>query len=323
VTIYAVLFYSLVFLLIGGVQAALPAFSRRTIFFSVTVPEHFRETTDARSILRQFRGLILLSAVGAEMVALAGIYAVPGKYAPVGLMFAAIWVLVAGASGAYARARNQTRPHSVAPSTERTATLAAQSEGLLGSYLALILAVLPMIAAALFAWSRWSEIPDTIALWNAFAVNGFLNILLLLRAVGLLHETRRGSPLRSVNLRVIVALMGVNSVATALFTALRWIDPAEQFSRAVFPIVWLLLIAGITAWGLRKASPLRDSADTTPDECWKLGLFYYNPEDPALLVERRFGLGYTLNFAKPLSWVVTTVLFLLPLVLILRMVARA
>jgi len=44
--------------------------------------------------------------------------------------------------------------------------------------------------------------------------------------------------------------------------------------------------------------------DRTPDECWKLGLFYLNRNDPALFVEKRFGLGWTLNFGNPKSWLV-------------------
>jgi len=38
--------------------------------------------------------------------------------------------------------------------------------------------------------------------------------------------------------------------------------------------------------------------DHTPDKCWKLGVFYFNPDDPALFVEKRFGIGWTLNFAN-------------------------
>lgn len=46
--------------------------------------------------------------------------------------------------------------------------------------------------------------------------------------------------------------------------------------------------------------------DRTPDECWKAGMFYVNRGDPALLVEKRFGIGYTLNFGRPAAWVLTT-----------------
>jgi uncharacterized membrane protein len=81
----------------------------------------------------------------------------------------------------------------------------------------------------------------------------------------------------------------------------------------------LLFLAGMVVWGLRKGSQLRDNRDTTPDECWKLGQFYYNPQDPALLVEHRFGLGYSPNFARPLSWIAMTALFLLPVLVIVSL----
>jgi uncharacterized membrane protein len=38
------------------------------------------------------------------------------------------------------------------------------------------------------------------------------------------------------------------------------------------------------------------------DRHWKLGQFYYNPNDPAIWVEKRFGIGWTVNFAHPLGW---------------------
>jgi uncharacterized membrane protein len=41
------------------------------------------------------------------------------------------------------------------------------------------------------------------------------------------------------------------------------------------------------------------------DAKWVLGLYYYNPSDPALFVEKRVGIGYTVNFAKPAAWVFT------------------
>ena len=39
------------------------------------------------------------------------------------------------------------------------------------------------------------------------------------------------------------------------------------------------------------------------DKYWKLGMFYYNKNDPAVFVEKRFGIGYTNNWARPLSWI--------------------
>ena len=35
------------------------------------------------------------------------------------------------------------------------------------------------------------------------------------------------------------------------------------------------------------------------DRYWYGGFFYNNPDDPALFVPKRFGLGWTLNFGHP------------------------
>lgn len=44
------------------------------------------------------------------------------------------------------------------------------------------------------------------------------------------------------------------------------------------------------------------------DKYWKLGSFYVNKDDPALFVEKRFGIGWTLNFGRPMSFVLMGVL---------------
>lgn len=51
--------------------------------------------------------------------------------------------------------------------------------------------------------------------------------------------------------------------------------------------------------------------DRTDDRYWRLGVFYFNRDDPAVLVEKRFGIGYTVNFARPMSWTILLVLALL------------
>ncbi len=46
------------------------------------------------------------------------------------------------------------------------------------------------------------------------------------------------------------------------------------------------------------------------DKYWKIGWFYYNPKDPSLWIEKRFGLGWTLNFARSGAWIFMTVIIL-------------
>lgn len=56
--------------------------------------------------------------------------------------------------------------------------------------------------------------------------------------------------------------------------------------------------------------PIMDKDD---DKFWKGGLFYFNPNDPSIFVEKRFGIGWTINLANPLAYLI----LLLPIALIL------
>jgi hypothetical protein len=56
-----------------------------------------------------------------------------------------------------------------------------------------------------------------------------------------------------------------------------------------------------------------------PDDAWN-GFFYSNPSDPALLVPKRHGIGYTLNFGNRWAWpllLVILALALFPLLLVM------
>jgi len=65
----------------------------------------------------------------------------------------------------------------------------------------------------------------------------------------------------------------------------------------------------------QQASPI---GDRTEDRYWKLGLFYFNTDDPALFVEKRFGIGYTLNFGHAGAWLfVGALVAILVLIIIL------
>jgi uncharacterized membrane protein len=72
--------------------------------------------------------------------------------------------------------------------------------------------------------------------------------------------------------------------------------------------------AGLTP--VAEPSPV---GDRTLDRYWKAGIFYVNTDDPALMVEARFGIGYTLNLGRPLSWVILVLLVGTPLALVFLM----
>lgn len=51
--------------------------------------------------------------------------------------------------------------------------------------------------------------------------------------------------------------------------------------------------------------------DRQDDRFWKLGMFYYNKDDPTLFVEDRFGTNGGLNYARPAAWVFAAILAVL------------
>jgi uncharacterized membrane protein len=98
---------------------------------------------------------------------------------------------------------------------------------------------------------------------------------------------------------------------------------------AVLPIALLVTILALTltlalrygqsGWRQRRRteSPMTARGDTTPDSAWKGGLFYYNPDDPALFVEKRSGLGWTVNLGHPQARLILIGLLVLSLLPVL------
>ncbi len=65
--------------------------------------------------------------------------------------------------------------------------------------------------------------------------------------------------------------------------------------------------------------PVPGVTDYDDDAFWKAGVFYVNKNDPSIFVEKRFGVGWTLNFGNPIGYfivfgpllIIMTITFLL------------
>ncbi len=76
----------------------------------------------------------------------------------------------------------------------------------------------------------------------------------------------------------------------------------------------LLVFAMVAAWigisvvygqnGARLLTRMSeaDSMPSDDDRYWKLGIFYYNPDDASLFLPERFGIGWTLNWGRRAAW---------------------
>ena len=104
-------------------------------------------------------------------------------------------------------------------------------------------------------------------------------------------------------------------------------------SGLIFLLIWglLIVLVLILLWhpqrSQRKVNTPVDHQPTSAvfrddDRYWYGGFFYSNPDDPALFVEKRYGLGWTLNFGHPQAKLVligllvgTLVLSILPVLI--------
>ena len=69
-------------------------------------------------------------------------------------------------------------------------------------------------------------------------------------------------------------------------------------------ITALSVYTGQSGSRLKFRGKSRDVVDRDDDEFWKAGIFYVNRRDPALFVPKRFGIGLTVNFGNPVSWII-------------------
>jgi uncharacterized membrane protein len=96
-----------------------------------------------------------------------------------------------------------------------------------------------------------------------------------------------------------------------------WSSKVMITAAIALPIALIASTIILTVYLSRKNLIQETDPSHQEDNYWKAGLFYYNPEDPALWVTKRSGLGWTTNFAHPLSWVFIVAILLIPIVSIL------
>jgi uncharacterized membrane protein len=212
-----------------------------------------------------------------------------------------------------------------------------------------VLTVLPFLGpagAALYLWSRYEELParfpvhfnaaaqadrwvgkspGAVFLVPVIAAGSLALMLAILEMIQYSSRPLRGEPAvrrRRLNVNMLVVVMWMVSFLTTV-AALLPVIPQPIAARFMWASVagLLLAVAGFTIPIIRLSTEPSEEGDDTPEECWKLGVFYYNPADPSLMIEKRCGLGYTLNFGNRRSWglmALLLVIALAPLFFILR-----
>ncbi len=301
-----------VYAFMGGLLFALPNMTRRELLFAVPVPPDFRQRREGRSAIRTFRAVV----AAAGLAGLAALLAAPG--AEFGAIVAvAQFGLMAAALGCFAWLHLKLVPAAVQFSGPRQAELSTEPDRLPRfTWLAAGPFVLLAAAAAWLA-GNWDRIPARFPVhwgfggqpdrWAERTARGVYGPMLFgaelcawMLIVGVVgwYGARR-SPSRRLMLGAMIAI-GYMLASVFAMVALNPVLGIPVWLVVVAPMAFLIPMIAIL---VRKWSEPADPPEPTPNECWKAGVFYYNPEDSALFVEKRGGFGYTLNFGNPWCWV--------------------
>jgi uncharacterized membrane protein len=190
----------------------------------------------------------------------------------------------------------------------------------------------PLIAAALYLETHFASLPETFPVhWNLTGqVNGwgertpanvFLPpligsvVLLLVVASTVLIGLAPGPESRH-RMHSLAPLAALAWLLSVIFTVISLLPVIGSFALhgALFGVAVLLLSVAIVIWLIVRTAPaapgVRPLHRGTSENHWRAGVLYVNPGDPAVLVPKRFGWGWTLNFARPASWMVLAFLVL-------------
>lgn len=181
--------------------------------------------------------------------------------------------------------------------------------------------------------------PDAFSPKNPMSVLALPLILLIMQAmflginvatnqsgIKLNAAKRKTSAVQQLSFRKYTSwlLYGVSILVTFLFTFLQlttiYPDFAGEASMIGLPLAFTLAVlvaTGVYAFKIGQSGsrlevevvdePAEGVTEVDDDRYWKGGLFYVNKNDPSIFVEKRFGVGWSLNYANPIGYLVLIV----------------
>ena len=318
---------------------AMPRFSRPDILFAVTVPEAFAAGA-GRTLVARYRAIVWSGAAAALAIGLLLPAFLPGSGRGALLVMGPVAGNMIVALAAWLWAHRKARAHAVPPSDVRVASLVPRDTSLPGGTLFAAGPFAILLATAVLVYTYRNDVragPITIKSFGPLAFGGVYVAMMLMMAVSMARRTRQiavdglaaAAEQRFLRVNVLVLVLVAYGVAIQLSATTVASIPAfgDTLSGSIgFVLLPLMLLNfGVTLWmfrvgqgGQRAVAPAARQefhGDATPDRAWKVGgLFYFNPRDPAIWVENRVGVGYTLNMGNLRAWLLIIGMMLVPMV---------
>ena len=287
----------------------LPGWMRPELYFAVRVDPEFRETEAGRRILLRYRLIVWAAAVAAIATELA-------------LRPEWVALYVFGFLVALIDAHRRTLPYAVPPATVSEVDLSAPAEKFPGGPIVMFFPIVLLSLLALWADHHFDQLPRQIPVhWGIHGADQFIerthagvaqylglcagaSLLFAFIAWGIFYWSRRVStrgPASTTERRFRRRNAQMLLVVSWFMAIQAWITLARPNQAFLGPVVVLVAIVAILVTLIRYH---QGPGDRAPDSCWKLGIIYYNPADPSMFIPKRFGIGYTFNFANRWTWIV-------------------
>ena len=305
------------------------------LLLGIHVTEEFRNSEEGRRLRWRYArdaGVIAVLSIG-----LAVFSDITSRKWP---LLAAVVVGMSGVFVLWIATWKRLHPYRANVSVVRAAELNGEGRGILPWAVTMLAALLPLGAAAIALLLRWQSIPAVFPIhWG---VNGQPNgwgertpagvfapliigatLILLFAVIGeMIPRVAAGFEGNRSVMHLTRNMLGACGwMVGLLFGAISLMPLMRDSAKAAGWVTMgaCLLIGMIVVYmiaGARKIMPaLAAAQDSTSDRYWMGGIVYFNPSDPALMVPKRSGLGYTLNMGRPVAWVFVSALVLLPAIL--------
>jgi hypothetical protein len=315
--------YSAAILAIAGFQSWTSRINQ-FFFFSRTVPAGFAQTSRARQITAHYlRGIWL--AFASALFICAGLYA-SGRLYPIRGLGIALLVQGTCSCVAFARANRETRKALQdalidQPVNGPTADSAVVSVPLLEPqafspnhttllFLAPVCALVVAVAALFTAHLGFRQFGEAIDANKATSLLGLglgMMCASVILYIQLRYLSRHRSPMGRFTANACVLLSWIGALALILSTTSvpLHLVITTQMNRLFLTGIFIFVLARVLyGWSRARLFP-PPQVERSGDQFWRLGMFYYNPSDPTLFIQKRSGPGYTLNFAHVMAWPVT------------------
>jgi uncharacterized membrane protein len=313
-------------LIMGVFLQFTPLLTRRGIFFSATVDPAFPQSSDGRRLLGAYRlqaALWTIAAVGFALLLSSVNLAV--------MLLLSLLLLIMGSTFSYWLKFREVHEHFGKSARDvRYAELTPPPQQ---QTFSLSLCAPPFVwlaGVAFYLQSHWYQLPERFPVhwgvdgqpngWATRSFQGvygplllaaFMDVFFLGLALAMLRLSRN-TAMRHVTVTMTLLIMYPVSFAFGMVGLL----PLTTFPMWLIPAVVLGFVAVLIIWAAVKVrSPAAPDVIPEPqsDSYWKAGMFYYNPDDPAIFVSKRVGIGYTMNFANRMSWFVLAGILLIAL----------